>query len=561
MNRRILRLALPNILSNITVPLLGIADVTLAAHLESVSALAGIAIATNIFNMLYWGFAFLRMGTTGLTAQALGAARHEESGRLLVQSLLLGSIAGIVLLLLRTPLLQGAVWILSPSPEVTTYATHYFSIVIWAAPAVLMSYALNGWLIGMQNTLWPMIVSVGANVINISLSAYFVLVQGLDIQGIALGTLIAHYLSVVALALGAYLLYFRSRKAKLPSHASMLLEGLPRFASTNVYIVMRTMLLILITLYMTYAATQMGAMTLATNTLLLQFFTLFSYFTDGFAYAGEALVGRAYGAKDRTLLRTTIRYLLYWGTAVAVAATLLYLLLAPKALTWLTDKDELITATQPYLVWIYLVPLAGFVAFLYDGIMIGITATKEMFVSMLAAVLLFFMVWYGGGADNNHLLWLAFILYLLLRGVIQILLMRRMRGVGIPFVYTYLISVGSTITDPNHLEKVRTHLLQEWAEAELLPFTYNKDTTGRTDHTYANSILRLTTTETASELAQQCKEIENKLGRERAPHSSEVALDLDVVTCDDTVLRPKDYHAPYFAPLLNQFRSGAKKSI
>ncbi|MDO4771136.1 MATE family efflux transporter [Porphyromonas sp.] len=545
LNRRILTLAIPNILSNITVPLLGIADLALAGRLNDVDAIGGIAIATTIFNLIYWNFAFLRMGTTGMTAQANGAGDRQLIGRLLMQSLMIGLTFGLLILLFQTPLLSGVMALLSPEAPLISYSHKYFYIVVMAAPAVLMTYALNGWIIGMQNTWLPMVVSLTTNVLNIAISAYLVLVARWDIQGIATGTLVAHYVGVVMLGIGAYVLYLKKGKAVLPNRFGDLTVGLGRFFKTNADIFLRTLLLIIVTGFFTYAGTQFGGLTLSTNTLLLQFFTIFSYFTDGFAYAAEALVGLYYGSQDRELLRRVIRYLMWWGVGITIVATALYVGGGNVFLRFLTDKSELITHAQPYMIWVCLVPIAGFLAFLWDGIYIGLTATREMLWSMVAAVAVFFILFFTlTTEDPNHALWSAFLAYLAVRGVLQSFFARGIEGVGKDFKREYYLSIGTDNTVPDHLENIRQLLLKTWKGGEICDFYMIPDATGKSDKVYANTVMRLRDSATPDELSATAKALETLMGRDRT--SSNVALDIDVVVCDGIVLRSKDFNQNYF---------------
>lgn len=544
-NRQILSLALPNILSNITVPLLGIADLALAGRLNDVDAIGGIAIASTIFNLIYWNFAFLRMGTTGMTAQAKGAGDTRLTGRLLSQALILGLLFGTIVFLMRFPLLSVMMQLLSPSDSIISYCIQYFDIVIYAAPAVLCTFALNGWIIGMQNTWLPMTVSILTNALNIGISAYLVLSAGWGIKGIATGTLVAHYVGVALLSIGAYVLYVRSRQALLPSRMSALGEDLGRFFRTNADIFLRTFLLILVTGFFTYAGTQMGSLILSTNTLLLQFFTIFSYFSDGFAYAAEAMVGLYYGQRKRAYIKTSIHYLFLWCIGITIAATLLYVLGSQTFLRALTDKSELIAYAQPYLVWVYLIPAAGFLAFLWDGIYIGLTATREMLWSMLAAVAIFFSL-YGGiqTEDPNHSLWIAFLGYLLIRGLMQTLLARRIEGLGRPITDEYYLSVGTDNPSPSHLHDLRLLLRTTWPQCRISKDYITPDATGKTSKIYANSVVYLKSPLPLEGLTELTKQLEVQMGR--TPSSSSVPLDIDIVVQNQTILRPKDYSRDYF---------------
>lgn len=543
LNRRILKLALPNILSNLTVPLLGMVDIALSGHLNDAYAIGGIAIASTIFSLIYWNFSFLRMGTTGLTAQAHGRGDKVEMGRNLVQSLFIAIIGSILVLILQQPLLKLILSVMSPETALASYAATYYNIVIWGAPAMLCTYALNGWLIGMQNTWWPMVVSIITNVTNIAISASLVLFGGRGIDGIAVGTISAQWVGVAALALGAYYLFLNRGAVYLPHRLSDLKVGLRRYFGTNVHILFRTMLLALISAFFTYSGTQQGALPLAANALLYQFFNFFSYFIDGFAFAAEALVGHFYGMKERKLLRRSIRTLVIWGLSLAVATSLIYMLVAHPFLHILTDKVEVIAYADSYLPWVFVLPLTGFLAFLYDGVFVGVTATKEMFVSMLTAVLVFFALYYLLPlSDQNHILWASFVTYLAIRGGMQILITRKLRGLGLPFGETYYFSIGSTFLDTE--QDIRHLICREFPQGEFSSFYSTPDASGKNDRVYLNSVFRVESELAVEQIIARAKALETQAGRDRS--SRDVSLDVDVVIQGKTILREKDFRNDYF---------------
>lgn len=545
MNRRICRLALPNILSNITIPFLGMVDLALTGHLDDTSAIGAIAISTTLFSLIYWSFAFLRMGTTGLTAQALGAGNGRAQGQILSQSLLIGFLAGVVILLVQRPLRDLALLALGPDISLVPYIHTYFGIVVWGAPAMLCTYALNGWLIGMQNAWWPMVVSIVTNVTNIAVSTSLVLWGDMGIAGVAMGTLIAQWIGVLLLLGGVYTFFLRYGEITLAHSIIELRIGFRRYFGTNVHILLRTLLLAIVSAFFTYAGTQMGPLPLAANALLYQFFNFFSYFIDGFAYAAEAIVGHSYGRKNRKSLFRAVRLVTAWGFGLAVAVSAVYMIVGSSFLHLLSDQPDVLAYAHEYLWWVYLLPLTGFVAFLMDGIFVGLTATREMLWSMLTAVIVFFGLYYGIPTEHpNDALWLAFVSYLLVRGIAQLVLLRRIRGVGAPFTHTYFLSVGSTMNGwEEHIARV---LEEHFPAGKLSSFTHSKDATGRTDTVYTNAVLRIEWEGTTEELIVLTKGIEAKMDRDRTL-PSEVTLDLDVVVRDKEVLRPKDYGRAYFS--------------
>ena len=553
LDRRILKLALPNIVSNLTVPLLGLVDMGLTGHLEDAAPIAGILIATTLFNLIYWVFSFLRMGTSGLTAQAYGSRSRERMGRTLAQSFLIGLVGGLLIILLQTPLSRMILSVLAPEAEVERYALIYFAIVVMGAPAILTTNAMNGWFIGMQNSWYPMAVSIITNLVNIGLSAFLVLSEGQGIEGIAIGTLVSQWLGMLLLAGGVLLLYVRRGRVVLPHRLSALGEELGRYFSTNVHIFFRTLLMACVSVFFVYAGTRMGTLTLAGNALLYQFFTLFSYFIDGFANAGEAIVGDAYGQRSREEVRTAVRRLLGWGVGLGVVVTAIYAVAGGGLLMVLTDEEEVLQQALLYLPYVVVIPLAGCIGFVMDGVFIGMTATREMMWSMLVAVVLFFAIDFGLPLeDGNARLMTAFLLYLAARGFVQLLIGLRLEGLGVPFSHHYIILAGTTY-DEDRARSLRELILETLPEARLTETMTSKDAKG-SGRLYRNALLILDSREEPDVLARRMKELEERAGRVRTP-GGEVALDLDVVLCDDQVLRPADYAAPYFQSLYRRLNT------
>lgn len=418
-NREILNIALPAIISNITVPLLGLIDVTIVGHLGATSYIGAIAIGSLLFNIIYWLFGFLRMGTGGMTSQAFGANNRQETARLLTRSLGVGLIAAILLILFQSPIRWIAFTFISTSSEVERLASLYFHICIWGAPAMLGLYSFTGWFIGMQNSRYPMYIAITQNIVNILASLLFVYVFHMKIEGVAWGTLLAQYAGFI---MAFFLWIYRYGNLRPHMHWKSLADrqAMSRFFQVNRDIFFRTLCLIAVTTYFTSAGASQGETILAVNTLLMQLFTLFSYFMDGFAYAGEALTGKHIGANDQASLRQMVRRLFVWGIGLSITFTLLYGIGAEEFLRLLTNEDSVIQASSTYYYWALAIPLAGFAAFLYDGIFIGATATSLMLRAMIIASLAFFLVYFGcREALGNHALWMAFITYLALRGILQ----------------------------------------------------------------------------------------------------------------------------------------------
>ena len=437
MNRRILHLAIPSIVSNITVPLLGLVDVTIVGHLGATAYIGAIAVGGLLFNILYWNFGFLRMGTSGLTSQAYGRKDKEAEIRVLVQAVSVGLFSALAMLILQYPIERLAFRLLDTSAEVEQYAVTYFRICIWGAPAVLAQYGFTGWFIGMQNSRYPMYIAIVMNVINIVCSSCFVFLFGMKVEGVALGTVVAQYSGVI-MAWWLWFYNYKELRGRITFKGSLQLIAMRRFFTVNRDIFLRTLCLIGVTTFFTSTGARQGDVILAVNTLLMQLFTLFSYIMDGFAYAGEALSGRYVGACTLVQLKRAVKALFGWGVGLSLVFTLLYGIGGENFLGLLTNDTLVIETAGHYFYWVLAIPLAGFAAFLWDGILIGATATRFMLWAMLVASGSFFVIYYCfSGATNNHTLWLAFLVYLALRGIMQTIWSRRV------FTLKYLQSLRS----------------------------------------------------------------------------------------------------------------------
>lgn len=422
-SQRILHIAIPSIISNITVPLLGLIDVTIVGHLGSASYIGAIAVGGMLFNMIYWIFGFLRMGTSGLTAQSYGAHDLKEVTRILLRSTGISLMLALALLILQYPIRLIAFELIDTSAEVQQLATLYFHICIWGAPATLGLYSFSGWFIGMQNSRFPMFIAITQNIVNIVASLFFVFVFGMKVEGVALGTLIAQYAGLF-MAYLLWLRYYRPLRKYISRKQLFTHDAMKRLFQVNRDIFLRTLCLVAVTVFFTSTGAAFGDVVLAVNTLLMQLFTLFSYIMDGFAYAGEALTGKYIGAGNRQELQRTIRHLFGWGIALSLAFTLLYSIGGKEFLGLLTNEQSVISASGDYFYWVLAIPLAGFAAFLLDGICIGATSTHIMLKAMVVASGSFFLIYYSlHNVLHNHALWLGFIVYLALRGIMQALLL------------------------------------------------------------------------------------------------------------------------------------------
>lgn len=425
MNKRILGLAVPSIISNITVPLLGLVDVSIVGHLGSATYIGAIAVGGMLFSMIYWIFGFLRMGTSGLTAQAYGRRDLAEVILSFVRSVGIAFGLGLLLILLQYPILKVAFTLIDTTPAIKELASLYFRICIWGAPAVLGLYSFAGWFVGMQNSRFPMYIAITQNVVNIAASLFFVFVWNRGVAGVAMGTLVAQYAGLLMASLLWYG-YYRRLWPKLNWKMLTDYEAMRSFFILNRDIFFRTLCLVAVTTYFTSRGAEQGDVILAVNTLLMQLFTLYSYIMDGFAYAGEALTGRYVGAHNRADLERMIRALFAWGIGLALTFTLLYGIGGSSFLGLLTNEREVLNASSDYFYWVLAIPLAGMAAFLWDGIYIGATASRQMLYSMLVASASFFLL--QGLLQQqmgNHALWMAFIVYLFLRGLVQTGLARK----------------------------------------------------------------------------------------------------------------------------------------
>ena len=426
LNRSILKLAIPNIISNITVPLLGLVDMVLMGHQDSITYIGAIGLGGTIFSVMYSIFSFMRAGTTGFTAQAYGANDRAEIAYSLYRSLCIALIATVLVLSLQGPVEWLSMKLLHGSNEVLAHTATYFRVRIWAAPAVLCLYAFNGWFIGMQNTTIPMIIAILTNVVNIILSVIFVNFMGMGVLGVALGTVIAQYCGLITAII---FLFAKFRYHLIPIRRAILLQSdkLKRFFSVNADFMIRSILLVLSIAYFNNQSAKLGDDMLAVNMILMQFFYIFSYFTDGFAYAGEALVGRFTGAHDDKQLHQTVKLLLIWGFIIALPFTVLYAVFPDVFIHLISDQPEIATQAQPYHIYMILIPLITFAAFLWDGIYIGATASRAIRNTMLISAVgvflpasLILMPLFG-----NHGLWISFLLFMVARGLSMTLMAKK----------------------------------------------------------------------------------------------------------------------------------------
>ena len=437
MHKEILSLAIPSIVTNITVPLLGLVDVAIVGHMGDASYIGAIAVGTMMMNVICWLFGFLRMGTSGMTSQAYGRGDSKEAATILFQAIALGAAIGILFVLFQPLLLRLFLFFMRPSDEIRAFASVYFHVCVFGLPAALVMYGLTGWFIGMQDTRTPMTVSIFQNIVNIMTSLLLVYVFGMKVEGVALGTLTAQY-SGLLLALyilrrkyaSHYQLLFSQFTLKPGDYSSFSYKHtLNRFFRVNRDIFLRTLFLVAVNAAFTSVGSRQGDVILAVNTLLVQFFTLYSYIMDGFAYAGEAICGKYYGAGNAPSFHACIRRLFAWGVIMTVVYTAAYYFGANDILHVLSNEQTVIDASEPYLLWVALIPVAGMGAFIWDGVFIGITDSRGMLLSCFVAAIVFaIMLSLFFTTMGNHALWLALLSYLLARGVMQTMLFWRSKG-------------------------------------------------------------------------------------------------------------------------------------
>jgi len=420
LDRNILRLAIPNVISNLTVPLLGMTDFALMGHLKTDNAIyvGAIALGTTVFNVLYMSFGFLRMGTSGFTAQATGAKDEKEISLGLQRSLLVAFLFALLLIAFQYPIQWVSFHLLNGQQNVKDLARQFFYIRIYAAPATLALYSFYGWYLGLQNAKIPMTIVLIVNVVNIAMNFFFVFVVGMTSNGVALANVIAQYSGLLA----AFLFLFKKYKRHVrwwKFEDLLRKNALMKFFGVNIDIFIRTLILILVLSFFTSKSAMLGNNILAANSLLFQFFFLFSYFADGFAFAGEALSGKAKGAHDLPELKRTILHLFKWGLGIALLTSFIFLSGITVLMKIMTSNTTIIAVSENYYFWIVILPLTSIAAFIWDGVYVGVTASKAMRNTMIASSFIIFLPAYYGTIHilGNHGLWLAMELFMIARGL------------------------------------------------------------------------------------------------------------------------------------------------
>lgn len=421
-----LALAFPNIISNISIPLLSTVDTALMGRLSDLH-IGAVGLAAMIFNFFYWNFGFLRMATTGFTAQFYGKADRTGQIMQFARGVLLAITLALFFLVFQQPLGNAAFHLMNVGDDILPLVREYFFIRIWDVPATLALMVIMGWFFGMQNAIAPLIITILVNVVNISLSYYFVAILQWDVAGVAYGTVIAQYFGVL-LALSILVFKYKHLFPMFQSKLLLSFRNWGDFFRVNSDIFLRTLALTLVFAFFYSVSADMGPMVLAVNVILMQFVNWMSYGIDGFAYATESLVGKYKGKESESDLNITLDLAFIWAGLMAVLCALGYFIFGVDLLRIFTDVDEVIQAAIPYLFWMAIIPLAGFWSYVWDGIYIGLTASKSMRNAMILSFLLFFGMYYlGGDSPSNNWLWASLITFLVVRAVMQWIWFRKYR--------------------------------------------------------------------------------------------------------------------------------------
>lgn len=427
--RDVWRLSWPIIISNASVPLLGLVDTAVIGHLPHARYLAAVTLGSTLFSFLFWGFGFLRMGTTGLTSQAVGRGKDQTVRNLLGQSLLIAAVIGLALMALSAPLINFGLWLLQPDSEATAQlSADYAHVRILSAPAVLMNYAIIGWFLGRQNARVTLLLMLITNSVNIVLDIVLVVGFDMNVKGVATASLIGDY---TALIFGLWL----TRRELTTLGGRFDMAPLKRISAygelfrVNRHLFVRTLCLLFAMAFFTSQGAQLGDQTLAANAILMQLVMMISYGLDGFANAAEALTGKAAGRRDWHEFARSVRACAVFSLLTAVLAALAFALVGPWLIARLTDIDAIRQLAGDYLPWLVVMPLIAVWSYLLDGVFIGTTDTRAMRDTIIVALLVYLPVWWLTQPLGNHGLWLAFTAFTLVRslGLGLLYLARRQR--------------------------------------------------------------------------------------------------------------------------------------
>lgn len=414
---RVFSLAFPMVLSNITVPLLGLVDAAVIGHLDHAWYLGGVAVGSTMIAVTFWLLGFLRMATTGLTAQAYGADDKAGLANVFLQGISLAWLLAFAIIAVH-PLIAD--WVFSysdASTEVKRYADQYFSVRIWSAPAALTNLVIMGWLLGAQNAKKPMMLLIVINVINIVLDVLFVVGFGWKVQGAAAASVIADY---SGMALGLYFVAQRWKQEMLPAPLAQWKKasaGMGRLLKLNRDIFLRSLCLQLAFTFMTFQGATLGDNVVAANAVLMNFLMLVSFAMDGFAYAMEAMVGKAIGARNRNELMDSLTATTFWSLVISLLITAAFLIFGEQIVGVISDIPAVREQAFVYLPWLIAMPLVAMWCFLLDGVFIGATRGREMRNTMFVAMAGFFVIWWLLSGWGNHALWAAMLGFMALRGL------------------------------------------------------------------------------------------------------------------------------------------------
>ena len=397
LNSQILRLAIPSILANITIPLVGVVDTAIVGHIANATAIGGIAIGTMLFDLLYWNFGFLRVGTSGMTAQAFGRGDRVECARLLSQSVGIALIGAALIWLIQWLFVKLVLTLVPCSPEVASFAREYFFIRIWAAPATLSLMAFKGWFIGMQDTVSPMIIDILVNVVNMAVSYVLAVYTPMGALGVALGTVIAQFTGLTTAIILLLVKYRHLWQGLSPVRLAFDGQGMRRLLSLNGNLFVRSLCFMVVYVGFTSLASQYGDVELAVSTIMMKLFMLFSYFVDGFAYAGEALVGKYIGlnqesgvrSQDKSDVSRVVGLLFAWSLGVGVLFTLIFALWSGGFYRAMTSDTTVLARLADYTAWLIAMPIVSTLAFMWDGVYAGATAGKQIRNAMIYAAFAF----------------------------------------------------------------------------------------------------------------------------------------------------------------------------
>jgi len=417
-NKEILRLAIPNIISNISIPLLSTVDTMLMGRLSELH-IGAVGVGAMIFNFIYWNFGFLRMGTTGITAQAFGKKNDNDIMQTMSRSMLVAGLLAVIIVMLQIPFAQASFYLMNISEIQYDLVAEYYYIRIWAAPATLGLFAMMGWFFGMQNAIFPLIVTVSVNVVNVILSYILVKKYDMGVAGVAWGTVIAQYAGIL-LALFLFWKKYKNYLSHFNKKAMLEIQELKQYLTINGDIFIRTFCLTFAFGFFYSQSSSAGELVLASNVILQQFLNWMSYGVDGFAFASESLVGKYKGANASNQIRRAIRLSFVWGMIFAIGFALAYWIFGENILHLFTDEEDVIAASLPYLSWMIIFPIIGTPCYIWDGVYVGLTASRAMRDTMIMALVIYISTYFLLEKEyGNDGLWAALLIFLAARGIIQ----------------------------------------------------------------------------------------------------------------------------------------------